>query len=147
MNKEVTYTGIVEDILDTSTTFITTGNTVNENYTVGALVKIDNIRRAVPLIKTDRIVTAEDLINAKRILKERYGIEKGKEFIFNIPDDRYLNDRTETTGYKQKVSGNVDNLLVFTSRTLFNNRIRKALLGQSRMLKEDLSKLEGVYHG
>ena len=137
MNKEVLYTGIVEDVLDTSTTFITTGNVVNENYTIGVLVKIDNIRRTVPLIKTGRIVTAEDLINVGHILKEKYGIEKGKEFTFTIPDDRNINDRVETTGYKQNVSGNVDDLLVFTSRALLNNRIRKALIKQSHMLKEN----------
>ena len=138
MNKEVTYKGVVKDIIDTSVSYTTTGNVLVEKYSIGVLVDIEGTKRTVPLVKFDRSITPEDLINIEYILKTNYGIEKGKEFTFTIPDNRNLNDQIETTGYKQKVSGNVDNLLVFTSRTLFNNRIRKALIKQSHMLKENI---------
>ena len=138
MNKEVTYKGVVNDIVETSASYTTTGSVLVEQYSVGVVVDIGGTKRTVPLVKFDRSITPEDLINMEYILKTDYGIEKCKEFTFIIPDNKNLNDQIKTTGYKQKVSGNVDNLLIFTSITLFNNRVREALIDQSRMLKENI---------
>ena len=134
MSKEVEYKGIVEDIIDTTTSYITSGNVLNEKHTIGVLVKIKNIKRKVPLVNVDNIITDELIDRYKTLLKEKYDIEKGKEFVFKIPGNKNINDKIKTTGYKQNVKGNVDEILVFTSRTIFNNRIRKALIKTSRLL-------------
>jgi len=137
MSKEITYTGTIKDIVDTSRTYITTGNVLNESYSVGIVVEIGNIEREVPLIKLNNVPDKEKIEAIKQDLKKIYGITEGKTFTFNIPENRNINDKVETTGYKQGISGNVDNALVFTSRTLFNNRIRKALIKTSKLLSEN----------
>ena len=138
MSKEVVWTGTIKDIINTSRTFITTGNVLNENYSVGVLVELEEgISITVPLIKLNQIPNMKKIKEIKEKLKEIYGITEGKTFTFNIPENRNINDKVETTGYKQGISGNVDNALVFTSRTLFNNRIRKALIKTSKLLSEN----------
>ena len=136
MGREIKYTGIVKGIVDTSSNYISTGNVLNEIHSIGVIVKINNIERKVPLIKLSRKITDMFLKNIKKKLKEKYDIKENKTFTFYIPENRNIDDKVETTTYKQNIKGNVDKTLVFSSRTLFNNRIRKALLGTSKLIND-----------
>jgi hypothetical protein len=136
MAKEILIKGEVVEILDTSNTYITSGNICTQNDSVGVLVKIKDIKIKVPLIETNTRVDKNKLKEIEEILKKKYNIKPGRVFVFKIPENRYINDKVETTGYKQNVKGNVDRMVVFTSRTLYNNRIRKALLGKSFKINE-----------
>jgi len=136
MGREIKYAGIVKGIIDTSSNYISTGNVLNETHSIGVIVKIGEIERNVPLVKVTNEISDELLEDIKSKLKEKFGIEKNKVFTFYIPENRDINDKVETTTYKQNVKGNVGKTLIFTSRTLFNNRIRKALLGTSKLVND-----------
>jgi len=138
MAKEITYTGIIKNIVNTSKTYITTGNVLNENYSVGAIVELEKgINIIVPLIKLNQIPDAKKMNEIKERFKEIYDITENKKFTFNIPENKEYMDKTETTTYKQGVSGNVDKTVLFVNRTLYNNRIRKALINSSKLLSEE----------
>jgi len=138
MSKEVVWTATIKDIIDTSRTFITTGNVLNESYSVGVLVALEEgISITVPLIKVNQIPDTKKIKEVKEKLKEIYDVIEGKTFTFNIPENKNINDKVETTGYKQGVSGNVDKTVLYTNRTLFNNRVRKALIKTSKLLSEE----------
>jgi len=136
MSNEILYKGIVKNIVDITSSYITTGNVLNETHSIGVIIKIGEIERNVPLVKVTSEISDELLEDIKSKLKEKFGIEENKVFTFYIPENRNINDKVETTTYKQNVKGNVDKTLIFTSRTLFNNRIRKALLGTSKLIND-----------
>ena len=137
MSKETTYTGIIKNIINTSKTYITTGNVLNENYSIGIIVELEKgINVIVPLIKLEQIPNMEKMNEIKEKLKKVYGIVEDKKFTFNVPANKGFMDKVETTTYKQGVSGNVDNTELFINRTLYNNRIRKALIKNSKLILE-----------
>jgi len=137
MAKEITYTGIIKNIVNTSKTYITTGNVLNENYSIGVIVELKKgIKIIVPLIKLDGIPDIKKFEEIKEKLKKVYEIVENKKFTFNVPANKGYMDRVETTTYKQGVSGNVDKTKLFINRTLFNNRIRKALIKNSKLISE-----------
>lgn len=133
----ISVNATIIEIVDASTTYVSSCNVCKQTYDVGIKIKLENGReRTVPIVDTFGYVTKK-LPEIKKVLNEKYNIKPGRQFTFELPYEHKDLDRTvETTKIAHGAPGNVDNAIVFTSRTVFNNRVRKALTGNSHKLKE-----------